>query len=133
MISTLKEYFPNIQIDGFDPGNTSFQEFKKEKYDLVISTDVLEHIEPEYIDETLKFLKQKSRYFYHLIALQPSRLILPDGRNAHLILESADWWKKKFQVLDCHIMLDKRMNHEKIDKTTGRKKIVDKYFLAGKN
>lgn len=133
LISTLKIKFPKIEIDGYDPGNPSFDEYKKQKYDLIISTDVLEHIEPDYIDQTLEFLNQKSIYFYHLIALQPSRMILPDGRNAHLILKSAAWWKNKFQTLNCNIMLDNRMNHEKIDKNTGAKKIVDKYFIAGKN
>lgn len=133
LIATLEERFPKIQIDGFDPGNISFQDFKKEKYDLIISTDVLEHVEPEHIDETLNFLKQRSRYFYHLIALQPSRVILPDGRNAHLILESAEWWKNKFQALGCQIMLNQRMTHEKRDRITQEKKIVDKFFIGGKN
>lgn len=133
LIITLKNMFPEIEIHGFDPGNLQFQNYKKDSYDLIVSTDVLEHIEPEYLDQTLEFLRKKSRYFYHLIALKPSRLTLPDGRNAHLILESAQWWKNKFQNVGCNLMLDIRMNHEKIDKKTGKKKLVDKYFIAGKN
>lgn len=42
---------------------------------------MLEHIEPEFIDQTLEFLKEKSNRFYHLISLAPSKVILPDGKK----------------------------------------------------
>lgn len=61
--------------------------------DLVVSTDVLEHIEPQYLYPTiagLRYLAIKGAYF--TIALTPSKVFLPDGRNAHLILKSREWW-----------------------------------------
>ena len=64
-----------------------------EPADLVVCTDVLEHIEPDYLDEVLLHLrtKVKKRLFF-AISLRPAGKTLADGRNAHLIVESAEWW-----------------------------------------
>ena len=73
----------------------------------------------------LEFLKEKSNKFYHLIALAPSRVTLPDGRNAHLILKSKDWWRNKFVKLGYTITFEKHMHHRKGDR------MVNKYFISG--
>lgn len=126
LISTLKTRYPKKTIEGYDPGNKKFtNKFENQKFDLVISTDVLEHIEPNFLNETLIFLKEKSNRCYHLIALEPSRVFLPDGRNAHLILKSKDWWKNKFIELGYTIIFEHHMNHRKDNR------MVNKYFIAG--
>jgi len=97
LVETLKVQFPDKIITGYDPANSDFDHPIDDKvYDLIYSSDVLEHVEPEFIDQTLTYLSTKSKYIYHLIALSPAKLILPDGRNAHLIQETPEWWKQKF-------------------------------------
>lgn len=84
---------------GYDPGVKEFENLPTDSFDVLISTDVLEHIEPEMIDETLKAINSlfiKSCYL--LIASYPAKKSLPDGRNAHLIIESFDWWKNKLET-----------------------------------
>lgn len=126
LVKTLKIKYPNKKIQGYDPGNINYSHnIEKEKFDLIISTDVLEHIEPDHLEETLLFLKRRSKKFYHLIALGPSKMFLPDGRNSHLIIETQDWWKEKFNSLGFTITFEKHMFHKKEDK------IVNKYFVAG--
>ena len=66
--------------------------------DLVYSSDVLEHVEPDLIDETINHLFSISNYQYHLIACHPAKKALSDGRNAHLIIEDPSWWLKKFEA-----------------------------------
>jgi 2-polyprenyl-3-methyl-5-hydroxy-6-metoxy-1,4-benzoquinol methylase len=127
LIQTLREQYPNKEIQGYDPGNENFSnQFVNKKFDLVVSTDVLEHIEPDFLDATLQFLKNKSDRFYHLIALAPSSVTLPDGRNAHLILETCDWWKNKFVNLGYTVSFDHHMNH-----INDRGRLVNKYFISG--
>ena len=66
--------------------------------DLVYSSDVLEHIELSELDNVLNGLFTiGQKYQYHLIACHPAKKSLSDGRNAHLIIESPDWWRKKIQ------------------------------------
>jgi cyclopropane fatty-acyl-phospholipid synthase-like methyltransferase len=126
LVNTLAATYPQKNIYGYDPGNENFSnKFENQKFDLVISTDVLEHIEPEFLDQTLEFLKKKSNRFYHLIALAPSKVILPDGRNAHLILKSKDWWRNKFIKLGYTVTFEKHMNHRNDER------IVNKYFISG--
>jgi cyclopropane fatty-acyl-phospholipid synthase-like methyltransferase len=97
LVETLKVQFPDKTITGYDPANPEFDHsIDHNVYDLIYSSDVLEHVEPEFIDQTLAYLSTKSKYSYHLIALSPAKLILADGRNAHLIQETTEWWKQKF-------------------------------------
>lgn len=67
--------------------------------DVVACTDVLEHIEPECLDEVLDDLKRVTRKIgFFVIATRPAKKVLPDGRNAHLIQESLAWWLPKLQA-----------------------------------
>ena len=64
--------------------------------DLVVCTDVLEHVEPECLDAVLADLKHLSlKGCYLTIATRVSNKRLRDGRNAHLIVESPHWWLSK--------------------------------------
>jgi hypothetical protein len=61
--------------------------------DLVVCVDVLEHIEPEYLDSVLKDLARCVKQLgYFVINTKPSLKSLPDGRNAHLIQKDKEWW-----------------------------------------
>jgi hypothetical protein len=130
LVDKLKEQYPDKTIQGYDPGNYKFDCPLDDVYvDLLMSTDVLEHIEPEFIDQTLEYLSKRSRYIYHLIALSPAKLILPDGRNAHLILESKEWWQQKFLNLGYKILDEKYLEHTKIPKGQKKPMLIKKYFI----
>jgi trans-aconitate methyltransferase len=130
LVERLRENYPDIIVTGYDPGNKEFSTSLNDiSVDLLISTDVLEHVEPEHIDVTLQFLSAKSRYIYHLIALSPAKLILPDGRNAHLIQESPEWWRTKFLNLNYKILKEDYMEFYKTPKGTDKSILVKKYFI----
>lgn len=61
--------------------------------DLLVSCDVLEHIEPLLLDNVLTHMAGKTkRAAFLTIATGPAKKTLPDGRNAHLIQEGAEFW-----------------------------------------
>jgi len=94
--STIKEKFLDIELYTYDPVTFPIQ--LPNFVELTYSSDVLEHIEPHLIDQTLSDLSNRStRYQYHLIACHPAKKSLSDGRNAHLIVESPKWWKNKIK------------------------------------
>ena len=66
--------------------------------DVVACTDVLEHIEPECLDEVLDDLKRVTRGIgFFVIAMRPADKTLPDGRNAHLIQQDVAWWMARLE------------------------------------
>lgn len=64
--------------------------------DLVVCTDVLEHIEPDCLEEVLDDLKRCTKKFgFFVVSTIPAEKTLPDGRNAHLIQEGMEFWLPK--------------------------------------
>lgn len=65
-------------------------------HDLVICLDVLEHVEPNCLDAVLCHIRELTlKVAFLVVATRPARKNLPDGRNAHLIIQSQDWWTDK--------------------------------------
>jgi FkbM family methyltransferase len=63
--------------------------------DLVVCTDVLEHIEPELLRPVLTDLARcVKKVGYFVIHTGPAQKTLADGRNAHLIQKGREWWEK---------------------------------------
>ncbi len=97
----------NLQYHPYDPVFPEYGEPKSA--DLVCCIDVLEHIEPEFIDNTiLKLSKITNNAGFFTIHQGPAGKILQDGRNAHLIQKPTSWWLLKlcnyFEIhkLDTH-------------------------------
>lgn len=76
----------------YDPALDDKQD--KQPCDLVVCTDVLEHVEPDCLNDVLADIHVLTgKLAFLVIALGPSDKTLPDGRNAHLIQEDASWWR----------------------------------------
>jgi hypothetical protein len=80
---------------GYDPAIPEFS--AKVPSDLVVCIDVLEHIEPELLENVLDDLQQLTkRWAFMTVHTGPARKTLSDGRNAHLIQQPPAWWLPKF-------------------------------------
>jgi len=67
--------------------------------DLVVCTDVLEHIEPELLKYVLDDLRRCTKQVgYFTIHTGPAKKTLPDGRNTHLIQQPREWWEKELKT-----------------------------------
>jgi len=81
--------------------------------EFVVCADVLEHIEPEYLESVLEDLKRVTlRRGLFSVCLRAAKKTLPDGRNAHLIVESPEWWRERiarhFEILSEHTMVGEK-------------------------
>lgn len=93
---TLKSnfLFPE-RIREYDPAIAG-KDIPAEPADLVVCTDVLEHIEPECLDDVLADISRLTKKAaYLVVATFPAKKHLPDGRNAHLIQRGRDFWDEK--------------------------------------
>lgn len=98
---------PLAEIVNYDPAVEGCEHTRK-PCDFVVCTDVLEHIEPEFLDNVLDDIDANMRVAGLLtVALIPAKKHLADGRNAHLIVRPYTWWLQKlwgrFSIMSFHI------------------------------
>lgn len=89
----------NIRVSGYDPGIAGKEGMPK-PCDLIVCTDVLEHIEPGKLNAVMYHMHSLSlKNAYVQIATRVAKNNLPDGRNAHLIIETSAWWIEKLKAV----------------------------------
>ena len=93
--SNITNYWNINDVCLYDPGVRDFSKYPTKKADGVICIDVVEHI-PE--DDVINFIEElfklANKFVFIVIACYPAKKTLPDGRNVHLCIKSADDWKK---------------------------------------
>lgn len=93
---TFKQAMPeHVTVHEYDPGVPGKE--LRHTAGLVVCTDVLEHVEPEYIDDVILDIRQLCDRALLVINTTASNKKLDDGRNAHLIQEGRDWWLERLR------------------------------------
>ena len=94
---TLREALePDWKVNGYDPCIPGL-DAPPLPADLVVCTDVLEHVEPAHIYmvmQDIARLTQKAAFL--VVDTVPAQKTLADGRNAHLLLKDSQWWLTLF-------------------------------------
>lgn len=86
-----------IRVSGFDPGVVGKEGMPK-PCDLVVCSDVLEHVEADKLGNVLDHIYRLSGVgAYIVISTRPAIAALPNGQNAHLVIEDAAWWCQTIQ------------------------------------
>jgi len=82
-------------IHNYDPAIEAFSAMP-EPAQMVVCGDVLEHVEPECLDSVLAHLVELTiEYGFFVIGTHKAKRILSDGRNAHILLRSPEWWRNE--------------------------------------
>jgi len=88
---TLEEAL-KFSIRNYDPAIPGL-DAPPEPADLVVCTDVLEHIEPEHLEAVLGDIRRCTlKAALLVVATRPAKKTLADGRNAHLIQRPIEEW-----------------------------------------
>lgn len=97
LAKALLEKDLQCEIYEYDPainGKTNIEKHKT--FDLVVCTDVLEHIEPDRLRVVIEHLfRLSNKLVFLVIATRPSNKYFPDGRNVHLTIEPENWWRER--------------------------------------
>lgn len=115
----LKER-PDIRVTEYEPTREAVA-WPAEPQVFVVCVDVLEHIEPALLDNVLQDLQRVilDRAYFSICKVKAFK-ILPDGRNAHLIVEGFKWWEAKlaeyFTLIEarnpnevgCHFIVERK-------------------------
>jgi len=95
LVGLNQQGISDIEYLPYDP---VFPEYGEPRIaDLVCCIDVLEHIEPNLIDNVIEEIARLVTHIGFIsIHMGPAGKFLEDGRNAHLIQEPTSWWLEKF-------------------------------------
>jgi FkbM family methyltransferase len=94
---TLAAALPALNITGYDPALPGL-DAPAAPAELVVCTDVLEHVEPDCVEDVLDDLCRVTlRIALVTVATRPAVKVLADGRNAHLTVRPLAWWRDKFE------------------------------------
>lgn len=102
-LAGVQEHFwlpPCVETACYDPFIPAFAA-EPSPADLVICTDVMEHVEPECTLAVLDHIASLTKKIvFFSISLQQANKVLADGRNAHINLRKVQFWlneiKKRF-------------------------------------
>lgn len=88
--------FPIWEYDPAIPGKDA----SPRPADIVLCTDVLEHIEPDCLHAVLADLRRcMKKVGYFVIHTGPAHKTLADGSNTHKIQEGEEWWRKRLSQI----------------------------------
>jgi len=88
---------PGTEWIRYDPAIPEHSTLTVDRADLVINTDVMEHIPEEDVDEVLAHIKSLSGNVFFNISTRLANQTLPNGENAHCTVWSDEEWLHKIQ------------------------------------
>ncbi|MBF9050612.1 class I SAM-dependent methyltransferase [Roseobacter sp. HKCCD9010] len=92
-IPSIKEYLGLDDVHCYDPAVPEHREPPQGTFDIVVSTDALEHCPesdiPWIMDEIFSYARCA---VFANVASYPAKKTLPNGENAHATQRMSDWW-----------------------------------------
>lgn len=83
---------PGLEWKRYDPAIPEFSSQPQEPVDLVVCTDVMEHIPEEDVEDVLRHIGSLSRNVFFNIATRAAKTVLPNGQNAHCTVWTIERW-----------------------------------------
>ncbi|MBI5921848.1 MAG: class I SAM-dependent methyltransferase [Betaproteobacteria bacterium] len=106
-LAHVQEKLPSIEVYGFDVANEKFPALPEKAVDLVVSLDVMEHIEFPLLANVLSQIRSRTnKAFVCSIANYAAAKTLADGRNAHINQFPFGQW---FSILSMYFRVDQFM------------------------
>lgn len=105
LIGEIERRYPAITCHRYDPSIPEYASLPVKTADLVINTDVLEHIPVADIDSVLREIASISKNAYFNLHHGRAATVLPSGENAHCTVRSPSWYRKKIVANFDHVEL----------------------------
>lgn len=97
--TVISHVLNSVKITNYDPFHPQWKNDRDPgEHDVTLCMDVMEHVEIQCVDNTLKYIAHRTKYVaVFSIALSEASKILPNGRNAHITLRPMSFWKDKLE------------------------------------
>jgi 2-polyprenyl-3-methyl-5-hydroxy-6-metoxy-1,4-benzoquinol methylase len=94
---TLQRALSELDIREYDPGILG-KDALPQPADLVVCTDVLEHVEPQCLDAVIEHVLSLSKKACLIaVACRPGKRPMADGSMEHRTIQDQKWWKLKLR------------------------------------
>jgi hypothetical protein len=88
----------NLKPTLYDPAVEQHSQLPTDKHDMIMSTDVLEHIPDYTLPDVIKYCTgYANKANFHFIANKPALKDLPNGENAHCSIFPVEWWVEMYK------------------------------------
>lgn len=94
LLNNLIKKYPKINFYGYDPAVSKYKKLPTQKIDLIINTDVLEHIPEEYLPDVIKDISSLCDNCFFAIHHALAYTLLPNGQNAHYTVKPPFWYQR---------------------------------------
>ncbi len=103
--NTVPSSVNGIHFYNYDPSIEKYNHIDLKHYDLIINTDVLEHIPEKDLDDVITKIASLSQKVYFGLNHKKAAAILPNGENAHCTVKPQSWYKKLMSKHFDHLTL----------------------------
>lgn len=87
------------EVTLYDPAFNRDNVLPRGKFDVVVCSDVLEHVPTEETDTFIERLAGHARHgLWASVCCRPAKKKFPDGRNLHVTIKPFDWWHVKLEA-----------------------------------
>lgn len=97
LIKELSKLYPEIKFYGYDPAIEDKNILAVTNVDLVINTDVLEHIPEAELDSVINNIASLSKNVFFCLHHALANIKLPNGENAHCTVKPPIWYYELFK------------------------------------
>lgn len=88
---------PRHAVTLYDPAFMPTATLPKGQFDLVVCSDVLEHVPEHEVDEFVaRLFSYAKKAVWASVCCRPAKKFFPDGRNLHVTVKPFAWWEEKF-------------------------------------
>ncbi len=93
----IVDYWDIVSVRCYDPCYEPYSNLPNEKFDGVISTDVLEHCPEQDVKWIIgEMFGYAQKFVFANVACYPAMKTLPNGENAHCTVQPPEWWEALF-------------------------------------
>lgn len=124
---SIQSFWGVTDIHCYDPAYLPFSTLPEERFDGVVSTDVLEHCPeddiPWIIDEIFSFA---THFVFANVACYPAKKRLPNGENAHCTIRPPEWWRDIVESVAArhpHLLWEFWIQYR--DETSGEPRLIE--------
>ena len=112
LIGQLEKKYPDIKFYGYDPAIPERSKLPLNKADLVINTDVLEHIPESQLPSVIQEISKISDKVFFGVHHALAYTLLPNGENAHCTVRPIFWYYHLFEkYFPCMTVLEGRESY----------------------